>query len=575
MGHHVTLPLLIVLAGALLVGCFKENLAYHKDSGPPADLPAGWDGPGWDGEAELGGHDSFSADVVPWPDQQALPCTSDAQCNDNLSCTTDVCAAGKCANKLAAKSCLIGGKCYGLAQKNPGNSCQVCDSTKTTTKWTTEGDKAPCAKDSLACTADYCIKGKCTHPLSSGCLIGGQCVGENEASATNKCQVCVSDVSKTAYTTAVGAPCTPGGGKAGMCLSGNTCAGFNQKLYTAKGAYHTSLRSVDYIPGATAVWAAGMYQETDKGATKGVLVEATASSSVSEVFTSDALSDLHYRMAVGDKGTVMYHDGKTWTAATWLATPLGTADRFSVWGANVNGTLTFYLTARQSSTVAAVTRCTLGATFACEAHSGVASGAALGRIVGTQVSGGGQGNLWAAVMGEYADPEDIYNNPGNTKAWSTNGPKGCKDSGGTPCSNTSAETLDLEGSGNDLWLVGSLGMILRYDGKSWSKQSKVIPSQASYNFTAVYTSSATKLTTLVAYYDSSSSQVHRVRLFNYNHTLKRWFGPITIAETPYQSPDLILDIGGQGYSDLWMVGQREILGSSGKPQLAGWMLQLK
>ena len=203
------------------------------------------------------------------------------------------------------------------------------------------------------------------------------------------------------------------------------------------------------------------------------------------------------------------------------------------------------------------------------------SGVALGRIVGTQLSGGGQGSLWAAVMGEYSDPEDIYYNPGTSKAWGTNGPQGCKDKGGTPCSNTSAETLDLEGTGTDLWLVGSKGMILRYDGKSWGKLSNVIPSQAYYDFTAVYTSAASKLTTVVGHYDSSSSKVRRVRLFNYNHTLKRWFGPITIAETPYQSPDFILDVGGQGYNDLWMVGQREILGSSGKPQLAGWMLQLK
>ena len=496
--------------------------------------------------------------------------------SDNKSCTTDACAAGKCQHKLKAKQCLIGGKCYALAQKNPSNSCQVCDSTQKTSGWTTEQDKMPCQKDGLGCTSDYCLKGKCAHPVASGCVISGACVGENEASPTDKCKVCVSGVSKTAYSSAVGAPCSPGSGKPGMCSAANTCVGFNQKLYTAKGAYHTSLNAVDYIPAAKGVWAAGMYQETDKGSAKGVLVQATASSSASEVLTANALSDLHYRMAVGQKGTVMYHDGKSWTAATWLAKPLGTADRLSVWGANVNNTLTFFLTAKQSSTVAAVTRCTLGASIVCEGHTGVASGAGLGRIVGTLTSGGGQGPLWAAVMGAYTDPEDIYHNTGKTKTWSTSGPNGCKDGSGTPCSNTSAETYDLEGSSaSDLWLVGSNGLILRHDGKSWSKQTNVIPSQSYYHFTAVYSSAKDKLTTVVGHYDSASSKVRRLRMFNYNHTLKRWFGPITIAETPYQSPDLILDVGGQGYSELWMVGQRKIVNTSGKPQLAGWMLQLK
>ncbi len=569
----------IALACSMAVaGCFKENPAFkNKDSGPPPDdATVYWDGSYLDAPRDLGDDDVISPDVMPWPDQQVKHCSKDSECNDKADCTTDDCVNGKCANTLKTKKCLIAGKCYSLGEKNPANSCQVCNSNLSTSKFVTEADKMPCAKDGLSCTQDHCLKGKCSHPVTAGCLINKACVNEGKASATDACKVCVPDVSKTAYTLALGAPCVQTGGKGGMCVASKTCAGFNQKLFTAKGAHTTVLRAVDYLPDSKKVWAAGMYTETDGGPKKGVLVHATSGSVASEVTASGALNDLHYRMAVGDDGAVMYHDGTKWAAATWLAKPLGTKDRLAVWGANVDKTLTFYITGRQSSASSAVTRCTLGATIACTDHTGVANNRGLGSVFGTLTSAGKQGPLWASVQGVYTDPEDIYHNPGNSKSWSTKGPKGCKDQGGSPCGNTSAETLDMEGSSaSDVWLVGSAGLILRYDGKNWARHHNVLQYQSSYNFTAVFSSAAKKLTSVVGYYDSSSGKVRRVRMFNYNHVLKQWFGPITVAETPYKAPDVIWDMGGQSYTNLWLVGQRQIVGSSGKPQLAGWMLQLK
>ena len=633
----------LACAATLVAGCFKENPAFkNKDAGPPPDdTTAYFDGIYLDAPLDLVSDDVFSPDVVPWPDQQAWPCTKDAECadkhdctvdtcqsgkctfelkpdrcliglkcykagespagndcqicnptkntsvwdlsaegspcaSDKLSCTTDVCKKGKCTHTLKSKQCLISGKCYVQGEKNPASGCQVCNSNLSTSKWITESDNMPCTGDGLACTKDFCLKGKCTHPVSTGCLINKACVADGQASPTDTCKLCVPSGSKTAYTLARGAPCTQAGGKGGMCVAANTCAGFNQKLFSAKGAYNTVLRAVDYLPDSKKVWAAGMYQETDGGAKKGVLVHATPSSIASEVTASGALNDLHYRMAVGDNGTVMYHDGTKWAAATWLTGPLGTADRLSVWGANVDKALTFYVTGKEAGGAAALTRCTLGSTIACTDHTGVANNMGLGSVFGTLTSAGTQGPLWASVQGVYADPEDIYYNAGNTKTWSTKGPKGCKDQGGTPCGSTSSETMDLEGSSaNDVWLVGSGGLILRFDGKAWDRTYNVLQYQSSYTFTAVFSSAALKLTSVVGHYDSSSGNVRRVRMFNYNHLLKRWFGPITVADTPHMAPDVIWDMGGQGYNNLWLVGQRQIVGSSGKPQLAGWMLQLK
>lgn len=62
-------------------------------------------------------------------------------CNDNKVCTTDKCTGGlapnHCTYYFQPGYCLISGACYANTIKNPTNSCQRCDVTKSTTKWTT------------------------------------------------------------------------------------------------------------------------------------------------------------------------------------------------------------------------------------------------------------------------------------------------------------------------------------------------------------------------------------------------------------------------------------------------------
>ena len=544
--------------------------------------------------------DTKPPDVKPWncttPAQcnDKNPCTADActagQCTnkprpngtacplDGKSCTTDVCQAGKCVHPVINARCLIGSVCYVQGQSNPKGNCQSCDPGKSKTKWSIAADKTPCAGDGLTCTADICLKGKCTHDLATGCMINGKCVAEGKGTSADPCKACVSSKSTTGYTAAAGLPCAGAGNKPAFCGSNGKCTPINGKLFASKGAFNTSLRSVAYIPAAQATWAAGVTEVTTSSAPKGVLIEADGSATTKEVQVAKPLRWIHHQVAVGDKGAVLRYESTTgtWGTEGALSKALAGQDRQAVWGAKVKGVETYYLVGGQSSKLSAVLRCSLGATgFTCAAHTGVSAGRSLGRVFGTLGSGGGQGPLWGLVMGNNT-PEDVYYNAGTTTTWSTAAPAGCKDAYGQPCGNTPYNSYDLNGSGpSDLWLVGSQGMILRYNGKVWDKVTGVIPSPSSTHFTAVYSSAKDKLTTLAAYRNSGGSKGHKVQLFNYNHDLKVWFGPINLSETAYGTPDYVLAMGGKGYTDLWLVGQRQITGSGGKPQLSGWMMQLK
>jgi hypothetical protein len=58
-------------------------------------------------------------------------------------------------------------------------------------------------------------------------------------------------------------------------------------------------------------------------------------------------------------------------------------------------------------------------------------------------------------------------------------------------------------------------------------------------------------------------------------TYDRWFGPITLRQySSYTRVDRIFDVGGNGYSNLWMVGQRRS-GSGGSLRTRGWIIQLQ
>jgi hypothetical protein len=152
-------------------------------------------------------------DLVPGPDAVPWICRRDADCDDRLGCTSDRCTQRKqCLNSLRPGFCLIGAACYAVNQTAPGNVCAVCDPSTSTSGWTARADGVPCESDGLRCTQDSCKGGKCTHPLTTGCLIGGRCIPETAVDPTDNCSFCLPARSTTAYTYAAGSPCSPSPG---------------------------------------------------------------------------------------------------------------------------------------------------------------------------------------------------------------------------------------------------------------------------------------------------------------------------------------------------------------------------
>lgn len=108
-------------------------------------------------------------------------CTAQADCNDNKTCTTDVCDEGECSNEVSAGFCLIGGQCIPNNQADSVNSCRYCNAAMNPTGWTDSSNGASC-DDGLWCNGtDSCNgSGTCNHEFVSG----NRCTGSDD---------CISD----------------------------------------------------------------------------------------------------------------------------------------------------------------------------------------------------------------------------------------------------------------------------------------------------------------------------------------------------------------------------------------------
>lgn len=495
---------------------------------------------------------------------------------DKFSCTDDVCQGGACVHPVAANKCLIG-TCFDSGDKNPANPCQLCNPSKSKGAWSSAPDKTPCPLDGKTCTADYCVSGVCTHPVTSGCLIGGVCRSAGWYDPKDPCYECIPSKATTSGTFVTGKACFNGTGVARMCLA-NACKGWIESTYEPPAAQKptaTTLTSVDYIPVAKQTWATGEYHSSASAGLKGLLTRIGATGTVAPVLTGAAMKDLHHRMAVGLNGTARYHDGSKWISSSALTSALKGHSRYGVWGAKIGPAETFYLSGYQSSGNAGIISCAVvGSTVNCVNNTGIASGAYMGSIFGSVTNLGLIGRLWSPRSNTPgSEPEDIYSNPGSSLAWSYSAPHGCHDAGSSPCSSTSGGFLRMNGSGaKDVWLVGQAGNLLHYDGSKWNRITNVFPSQSSYQLTAVFSSPKDKLVTVAGYRNFGSGR--QVVLVNYNSELDRWFPASQVRWSAGDFTNELLDLGGQGYSALYAVGRRRV-GSGSGTKVVGWILTLK
>ncbi len=129
--------------------------------------------------------------------------TSDA---NGTSCGAgSVCNAGTC-----APGCFIGATVYAPAAANPGNACQSCQPTASTTAWSNDADGTSCA------TGEVCSAGTC----SAECFIGGTLYASSEVDPGNDCKRCAPSSSTTSWTSvADGTSCA-----AGEICSAGACA---------------------------------------------------------------------------------------------------------------------------------------------------------------------------------------------------------------------------------------------------------------------------------------------------------------------------------------------------------------
>jgi YD repeat-containing protein len=162
-------------------------------------------------------------------------------CNDGPACTTGACNGdGTCTNSLLPHYCLIDNVCYANAAVNPGNQCQICDSTQPAT-WSPQQEGATC-NDGDACTSNDVCNGSgvcsgtpyaCDHPLDCAadvcngdgtcglvaqagfCVIDSNCYANADKNPDNQCQFCDSTKPSTWSTV------TCGGGDA--CHTARTC----------------------------------------------------------------------------------------------------------------------------------------------------------------------------------------------------------------------------------------------------------------------------------------------------------------------------------------------------------------
>lgn len=570
----VAISLVLVVAG-----CTEPNPNYYVGDGAygfgdwgggGADFRYGSDGLSW---PDAGG-DARSPRV----DGIVLPpfCSADTECDDGLWCTEDRCNGSHCVNTRTA-GCLIDGQCYSNFKPNPANPCQQC-TEQYPNSWEGIGDGVPCPSDGIDCTNDLCYAGVCTHLLDGkSCLVGSACYGEGNV---GQCEECIPTLSSTALTPTNGKACATSFDKlAGMCVD-TVCKGWVEAHIDPVPGKSTSstLSSVAFIDGDKTMWAGGAYRETTQGQWgnyDGFFVRLDPLTLVNPTIkiVDAQIVDLHHNLAVdGDKGFYRFENGD-WQQLEILKK----VQRSRVWGITLNGNQElYYLTGESNDSGAPLYRCEYGVSskkVACNGLNTNRSGQALGPVWGfLDPSGNGQTSAWMAATGQYDDIY-FYNGAGSSGGLSSNAPTGCQDSNGSACSlaTNGQDFSGVYGTGpSDLWLVGENGVVLHYNGGSWTSINTGVAEQAYYNLIDVFADA--KLVTIVASVAWQGGQT--VALFNYDRVLQRWHGPIEVkVALSWQDSTDINAMSGTGYDNLWMVGTD--LHWSGAASQRAWALRLE
>ncbi|MCC6748220.1 MAG: SMP-30/gluconolactonase/LRE family protein [Deltaproteobacteria bacterium] len=179
----------------------------------------------------LGGCSSSGSGTDGGASGDGVRCTTNAQCDDGLPCTTDLCGVEGCNHIVSGNFCVMGQACIARGAPNPQNPCQKCDPAVTGSNWSPDEGKAcndgqacthtdKCVAgvckgttyscdDSLGCTSDQCDgTGGCSNSVQANqCLIAGACYAANATDTRNACRRCEPARSVTNWTTFEGPAC--------------------------------------------------------------------------------------------------------------------------------------------------------------------------------------------------------------------------------------------------------------------------------------------------------------------------------------------------------------------------------
>lgn len=158
--------------------------------------------------------DGISCNGVSTCDETAAKCTDDVnQCGANAICDT---ATDKCVSTCTG--CLINGVCTASGTASPGNSCSVCDPTRSTSAFSAAVGKA-CGSAATACSQqDTCnAQGQC----QVNNLPAGTPCGSPNSSACDQPDACDGNGNCQQRLAANGTACDDGQ----FCTVGDQCQG--------------------------------------------------------------------------------------------------------------------------------------------------------------------------------------------------------------------------------------------------------------------------------------------------------------------------------------------------------------
>jgi hypothetical protein len=463
---------------------------------------------------------------------------NEADCDDGNACTTgDRCSGGVCRpggpldcdddDVCTLDTCAPGSGCGHVPSSAPCDDGDACTLGDTCVDGTCTGPLPLGCDDGEVCTADGCDpRVGCTHdpivgPCDDGdpCTVGDHCVGgvcvpttvtdcdDGDPCTADVCGASGCEWPRLPFGTACddGDAATTGD----LCASTGDCIGWRQAEVARPGARSTRLTDVAWTRFSTLLGTVERVHVTGHdtlnagawtwvGALAGTTLDVGA-----DQFQGDVLTDVSYRLALGERLTLRF-DGARW----WPETPLaglghvgdvrlravhGYWTERDLVGVTVTAE-TFYLAGLSATDGGPrLWRCRWSSALVvfsgweCQAAS-VPAGGVIEHVWGTRkVQGGGytDDRAWAAQVPTSVEVDPgarvLLSAAGGADTWSAAPPAGCSAAAGTPCEG--ARWHDLAGPVDHVWAVGARGRLLRNTGSGWAPVS--VPAAALWPDTAL------------------------------------------------------------------------------------------